>query len=112
MLRCAAYQEINAAARFLSRPANANHPLQKLATEAGIGIPRPKPTATASEAAIDMPICDVEISTRLANVLLNQGARTIADAIAITEESLLDIPNFGNKCLNEFRALRAEFSAG
>ncbi|MGI6402448.1 MAG: DNA-directed RNA polymerase subunit alpha C-terminal domain-containing protein [Thermoguttaceae bacterium] len=55
---------------------------------------------------LSMSLAEIGLSVRTTNCLDEQGIATVADLIKRSRQSLLDIPNFGEKTLEEvFRAL-------
>jgi len=54
-----------------------------------------------------MPIWGIGLSWRPSEVLLNAGLRKVRDVIECSAEELLQIPNFGPKCLAEVEAILA-----
>ena len=76
---------------------------RSLNTEAeGIEI-GPAPTESALSPELAMPIEDLEFTVRSYNCLKREGINTVAELIALTEDQLMNIRNFGNKSVDEVR---------
>ncbi len=76
---------------------------RELNTEAeGIEI-GPAPTEVVLSPELAMPIEDLELTVRSYNCLKREGINTVAELIALTEDQLMHIRNFGSKSVDEVR---------
>ena len=55
----------------------------------------------------DTPVKDLELSTRTAHCLHNEGLKTVGEVMAKRDGELLRIPNFGQKSLRELKQVLA-----
>ncbi|MEV3859083.1 DNA-directed RNA polymerase subunit alpha [Streptomyces sp. NPDC050095] len=68
----------------------------------------PSPTDAALVADLALPIEDLELTVRSYNCLKREGIHSVGGLLALTEEDLLDIRNFGAKSIDEVRAKLAD----
>lgn len=76
--------------------------------EEAVSAPQPmaveaedKKVEVADKAVLDRPIEDLELSVRAQNCLSAAGIKRISDLIAMTEDEVANIKNFGRKSLKE-----------
>ncbi|RLS64744.1 MAG: hypothetical protein DWH97_07645 [Planctomycetota bacterium] len=62
-------------------------------------------TINASNAILDTPVTDFELSVRARNCLKKMQIRTLGDLLKITEAELLSYKNFGEQSLVEIKAM-------
>lgn len=55
------------------------------------------------------PLCNIEMSVRLANCLKKEGIEYLEDIESLTEGFLIRLPNFGRSCLNELKEIANDF---
>jgi DNA-directed RNA polymerase subunit alpha len=72
----------------------------------GVDVERKEDT---SEAVLEMPIEDLELSARSLNCLRGAGVKTVAELIANSEPELMRYKNFGTKSLVEVREKLSEY---
>jgi len=65
-------------------------------------------TFEVEQATLDTPIKELRLSVRSRNALRKLSVNTLGEITHITEKSLLNIPQFGEGCLNEVKALLKE----
>jgi DNA-directed RNA polymerase subunit alpha len=63
----------------------------------------PAPTELASAGELAMPIEQLDLTVRSYNCLKREGINTVAELIALTEDELMNIRNFGSKSVDEVR---------
>ena len=63
----------------------------------------PAPTEVTLSPELAMPIEDLELTVRSYNCLKREGINTVAELIALTEDQLMHIRNFGSKSVDEVR---------
>ena len=54
-------------------------------------------------------LADCELSSRTFNALTRAGYKTIGEVAALSNYSLLSIPAFGYRCLQEIRTIQGEY---
>lgn len=62
----------------------------------------------ATEAKLAMPLSDLNLSVRAMNCLDSENIRTVRELASRTEDSLLEVRNFGETTLNEVREKLSE----
>src|SRR5438552_18060523 len=60
-----------------------------------------------SDAVLNIPISDFELSVRSRNCLKKMNIRSLGDLLRTTEQELLSFKNFGETSLNEIKSLLA-----
>ena len=63
----------------------------------------PAPVLEEASAELAMPIEDLDLTVRSYNCLKREGINTVSQLIALTEDQLMNIRNFGSKSVDEVR---------
>jgi DNA-directed RNA polymerase subunit alpha len=63
----------------------------------------PAPQLEEASAELAMPIEDLDLTVRSYNCLKREGINTVSQLIALTEDQLMNIRNFGSKSVDEVR---------
>jgi DNA-directed RNA polymerase subunit alpha len=63
----------------------------------------PAPVEMAASSELSTPIEDLDLTVRSYNCLKREGINTVAELIALSEDQLMNIRNFGSKSVDEVR---------
>jgi DNA-directed RNA polymerase subunit alpha len=63
----------------------------------------PAPVEMAAASELSTPIEDLDLTVRSYNCLKREGINTVAELIALSEDQLMNIRNFGSKSVDEVR---------
>ena len=61
------------------------------------------PVEAALSPELAMPIEELELTVRSYNCLKREGINTVSELVALTEDQLMNIRNFGSKSVDEVR---------
>ena len=63
----------------------------------------PAPVEVAASNELSTPIEDLDLTVRSYNCLKREGINTVSELIALSEDQLMNIRNFGSKSVDEVR---------
>ena len=63
----------------------------------------PAPVDAVLSSELSIPIEDMDLSVRSYNCLKREGINTVSELIALSEDQLMNIRNFGSKSVDEVR---------